>query len=109
MPDRQAGLHEDDGDRGSRRRRHQGGDGQARPLGPDSFALVYGDAFLGRPKGEPIAQIRYAEVAGVELKPGKLTHRADVTLVDGRTVTFETKRRGAKKGNPDKAIGEREV
>jgi hypothetical protein len=70
-------------------------------LGPDAFALVYGDAFLGRPKGEPIAQIRYAEVATVELKQGKLTLRADVTLDDGRTVAFETKRMGANKGNPD--------
>ena len=70
-------------------------------LGVDSFALVHGDAFLGRPKGEPIAQIRYAEVAGVELKQGKITLRADVTLDDGRTVAFETKRMGANKGNPD--------
>jgi hypothetical protein len=64
-------------------------------------ALVNGDAFLGRPKGEPIAQIRYAEVAGVELKQGKITLRADVTLDDGRTVAFEAKRMGANKGNPD--------
>jgi hypothetical protein len=70
-------------------------------LGAHSFALVRGDAFLGRPKGEPIAQIRYAEVAGVELKQGKITLRADVTLDDGRTVAFETKRMGANKGNPD--------
>ena len=70
-------------------------------VGPDAFALVHGDAFLGRPKGEPIAQIPYAEVARVELKPGKITLRADVTLDDGRTVAFETKRMGANKGNPD--------
>src|SRR3954451_11697328 len=61
-------------------------------LGVDSFSLVYGDAVLGRPKGDPIAQIRYAEVAAVELKQGKLTMRADVALDDGRSVAFETKR-----------------
>jgi hypothetical protein len=70
-------------------------------LGVDSFALVYGDAFLGRPKGEPVAHVRYADVAGVALKQGKLTIRADVTLDDGRAVAFETKRMGANKGNPD--------
>lgn len=70
-------------------------------LGPDSFALLHGDAFLGRPKGEPIAQIRYSEVAGVELKKGKITMRADVALDDGRSVAFETKRMGANKGNPE--------
>jgi hypothetical protein len=70
-------------------------------LGADWFALVYGDAFLGRPKGDPIAQIRYADVAGVELKQGKITLRADVALRDGRSVAFETKRMGANKGNPD--------
>jgi hypothetical protein len=70
-------------------------------LGVDWFALVYGDSFLGRPKGEPIATIRYADVAGVELKQGKLTMRADVALLEGRSVAFETKRMGANKGNPD--------
>ena len=70
-------------------------------LGADWFALVYGDAFIGRPKGDPIAQIRYADVAGVELKQGKITVRADVALRDGRSVAFETKRMGANKGNPD--------
>jgi len=70
-------------------------------LCPDWFSLVYGDAFLGRPKGDTIAQIRYADVTSVELKQGKLTMRATVALADGRLVAFETKRMGANKSNPD--------
>jgi hypothetical protein len=70
-------------------------------LEPDAFTLVKGDKFLGRPKGDPVARIAYADVAGVELKQGKITMRADVTLADGRVVAFETNRKGANKGNPE--------
>jgi hypothetical protein len=70
-------------------------------LGPDAFTLVKGDKFMGRPKGDPVAQVAYADVAGVELKQGKITVRADVTLADGRAVAFETNRKGANKANPE--------
>jgi hypothetical protein len=70
-------------------------------VGPRSFALVRGDKLLGNPKGEPFAEIAYADVAGVEIKQGKLTTRASVSLVDGRDFAFETKRIGANKANPE--------
>ena len=68
-------------------------------LGPDRFWLVKGDNFMGKPKGEPTAQVAYADVAAVELKDGKLSTRADIALADGRAVAFESRRRGANKSN----------
>jgi hypothetical protein len=70
-------------------------------VGPEAFTIVCGDKFLGRPKGDPIAQIPYTDVAAVELKRGKVTTRADVTLGDGRAFAFETNRKGANKTNPE--------
>ena len=70
-------------------------------VSPDGFALVNADKFLGNPKGEPFAEIRYDDVAGVELRRGRITMRAQITLVDGRTFGFETKTKGPNKGNPD--------
>jgi hypothetical protein len=70
-------------------------------VGPQAFALVKGDKFLGNPKGPAFAEIPYADVATVELKQGRLTTRADVGLLDGRSFAFETKRMGANKGNPE--------
>lgn len=63
-------------------------------VGPDAFVLVGGDAWMGRPRGVPIATVPYAEVTGVDLTPGACTTRADVELVDRRTVAFDV-RRGA--------------
>jgi hypothetical protein len=70
-------------------------------VGPEEFTIVYGDKFLGRPKGDPIAQIVYSDVANVELSQGRITTRADVTLADGRAFAFETNRKGANKSNPE--------
>jgi hypothetical protein len=70
-------------------------------IGPESFALVSGDKFLGKPKGDRLAEIAFLDVAAIELKEGRITTRADVTLVDGRTFAFETDRRGANKSNPE--------
>ncbi len=70
-------------------------------LGPRSFALVKGDKFLGNPKGEPFAQIDYADVQSVSLKPGRMTVRATIELSDGRSFAFETNTRGANKLNPE--------
>lgn len=68
-------------------------------LGAESFVFVKGDIWLGRPKGDPIATVPYADVAAVELKEGKITTRADVALHDGRAFAFESKRIGANKPN----------
>ena len=70
-------------------------------IGPRSFALLKGDKFLGKPKGAPFAEIDYTEVAGVEVKDGRFTVRADVALLDGRSFAFETNRRGQNKSNPE--------
>jgi hypothetical protein len=70
-------------------------------VAPTWFALVGGDKFLGNPKGEPYAQIRFDDVQSVSLKPGRLTLRADIVLRDGRSFAFETKTKGANKGNPE--------
>jgi hypothetical protein len=65
------------------------------------FALVKGDKLLGNPKGQPFAEIPFDVVAAVELRRGMVTMRADVTLRDGRTFAFETKRKGANRANPE--------
>jgi hypothetical protein len=68
-------------------------------LGDGWFWIVKGDLFLGRPKGGPLAEIAYAEVANVELSTGKLATRADIDLTDGRYIAFESRRRGANRTN----------
>jgi hypothetical protein len=68
-------------------------------LGDGWFWIVKGDLFLGRPKGAPLAEVAYAEVANVELSTGKLATRTDIDLADGRYIAFEAKRRGANKLN----------
>jgi hypothetical protein len=87
---------------------HRGGDNDIKITGgawvavqPDRFSLVKGDNVWGRPKGEPIAQIPYHDVAALALKRGRLTMRADVALTDGRTFAFEAKHRGANKPNAE--------
>ncbi|MCW3065289.1 MAG: hypothetical protein JWN32_2461 [Solirubrobacterales bacterium] len=70
-------------------------------VGPRSFALVRGDKLMGNPKGEPFADIAYTDVAGVDIKQGRITVRASVSLLDGRSFAFETKSKGANKGNPE--------
>jgi hypothetical protein len=61
-------------------------------VSPTWFTLVNGDKFLGNPTGEPIAEIRFDHVADVQLRRGRITMRADVTLADGRAFALETKR-----------------
>lgn len=68
-------------------------------LGDEWFWFVKGDMFLGKPKGEPFAEISYYDVEWIELSEGKVTLRVDMGLRDGRTVVFETKRHGASKPN----------
>lgn len=69
-------------------------------IGPRSFALVKGDKLLGNPKGEPFAEIDFDDVAEVEIRHGRITAKADVRLADGRSFAFETKTKGANRGNP---------
>lgn len=68
-------------------------------LGDGWFWFVKGDLFLGRPKGEPLAEIAYGQVVNLELSTGKLATRVDLDLADGRYVAFESRRRGANKTN----------
>lgn len=70
-------------------------------IGSESFWLVDADKLLGNPKGEPYAEVDFDDVSRVELKQGRITWRATVSLVDGRTFGFETKNRGANKANPE--------
>jgi hypothetical protein len=65
------------------------------------LALVKGDKFMGNPKGDPFAEIRFEDVDTVEIEQKALTTRATVVLYDGRTFAFETKRKGANKSNPE--------
>jgi hypothetical protein len=68
---------------------------------PGWFALVNGDKLLGNPKGDPYAEIPFASVEHVEIEQGTLITRATVSLLDGRTFAFETKRKGPNKTNPE--------
>lgn len=60
-------------------------------VGRDAFALLEGDAWMGRPRGRPIAVIPYDEVVTVAVTRRTTTARADLELRDHRTVTFETR------------------
>ena len=51
---------------------------------------------MGKPTGDPLAQIAYAEVTGV-LTPGKASLQADLDLADGRHLAFEIQSRGTGK------------
>ena len=68
-------------------------------LGDGWFWFVKGDLFLGRPKGEPLAEISYSEVVNLDRSAGKLATRVDLDLADGRYIAFESKRRGANSTN----------
>jgi hypothetical protein len=65
-------------------------------LGADHFALAKA-SFTGKPSGDPLARVAYADVTAANLTEGKLTLRADLDLQDGRHIAFETKRQGQNK------------
>ncbi len=69
-------------------------------VGPERLAITK-SSFMGKPTGEPLARIAYAEVAGATVTEGKLTARVDLNLRDGRHVAFEAKRLGANKPNAE--------
>jgi len=62
-------------------------------LGTDQFTLTKASA-MGKPTGDPVAQVAYEDVTGVELTPGKASVQADIDLADGRHVAFEIQSRG---------------
>jgi hypothetical protein len=65
-------------------------------LGPAAFAITNAN-FLGKPTGEPLARVAYADVTQAELTDGKITIRVDLDLSDGRHIAFEAKRHGQNK------------
>jgi hypothetical protein len=72
--------------------------GQFAWLGLTSTGLVITKAnFMGKPTGDPLATVAYAEVAEAVVTEGKITLRVDLVLHDGRHVAFESKRQGANK------------
>jgi len=82
-----------------------GGDvpiGQFAWLGLGTFHFVITKSSMtGKPTGEPLARVSYADVARAKLTEGKLTLRIDLDLFDGRRVAFEAKRLGQNKPNID--------
>jgi len=67
-------------------------------LGPDAFGLT-NSSFMGKPTGEPLAWVAYADVQRVAVTEGKITLRVDLDLHDGRSIAFEAKRHGQNKPN----------
>jgi hypothetical protein len=67
-------------------------------LGPERFTLTNASA-MGKPTGDPLAQVAYADVAQVSLTEGKVSLRADLDLRDGRHIAFEIQRRGTGKAS----------
>ena len=56
---------------------------------------------MGKPTGDPLARIAYAEVTDASVTEGKLTARVDLNLQDGRHVAFEAKRLGQNRPSAD--------
>ncbi len=85
--------------------RSAGGDvkiGQFAWLGLGTFHFVITkSSMMGKPAGEPLARVSYAEVARAKLIEGKLTLRVELELFDGRRLAFEAKRLGQNKPNVD--------
>jgi hypothetical protein len=67
-------------------------------LGAERFTVTKASA-MGKPTGDPLAQIAYREVTGVQLTSGKASMQADLDLADGRHLAFEIKRQGANKAS----------
>jgi hypothetical protein len=65
-------------------------------LGADHFAIAKA-SFTGKPTGDPLARVGYADVTEATLTEGKLTLRVDLDLQDGRHIAFEAKRHGQNK------------
>lgn len=83
----------------------RGGDiqiGQFAWLGLGTFHFVITKSSMtGKPTGEPLARLSYAEVARAKLTEGKLTLSIELELFDGRRLALEAKRLGQNKANVD--------
>ena len=76
--------------------------GQFAWLGLGTFHFVITkSSMMGKPTGEPLARVSYADVARAKLTEGKLTLQIDLELFDGRHLAFEAKRLGQNKPNVD--------
>ena len=69
-------------------------------LGSTHFAITK-SSFMGKPTGDPMARVAYADVSEATMTDGKLTVRVDLDLSDGRHVAFEAKRHGQNKPNAE--------
>lgn len=58
-------------------------------------------SMMGKPTGEPLARVAYADVTDVALTAGKVTMRADISLNDGRHIAFETQVKGQNKAHAE--------
>lgn len=65
-------------------------------LGPDGLVITQA-SMMGKPKGEPVASIKFNEVLRGSVTQGKITLKVEFDLADGRHVAFEAKRLGANK------------
>jgi hypothetical protein len=65
-------------------------------LGAERFTLTNSSA-MGKPTGDPLAQVAYADVTQATLTPQKVTMRADLDLRDGRHIAFEIQSKGTGK------------
>jgi hypothetical protein len=69
-------------------------------ISPDHFAITK-SSMMGKPTGDPLARVPFADVAAAAVTEGKLTLRVDLDLTDGRHIAFESKRLGANKPSVD--------
>ena len=67
-------------------------------VGPQQLVITKA-SLMGKPTGDPLARIPFADVTQMSLTEGKITMRVDLDLRDGRHVAFETKRLGPNKPN----------
>ena len=65
-------------------------------VAPDHFAITK-SSMMGKPTGDPLARVAFAEVTAAAVTETKLTLRVDLDLDDGRHIAFEAKRHGANK------------
>src|SRR4051794_26160310 len=69
-------------------------------IGPDRLSITKA-SMMGKPTGDPLAQVSYRDVTQAVVTEQKLSLRVDLDLADGRHVVFETKRLGANKPSVD--------
>ena len=65
-------------------------------LAPDHLAITK-SSLMGKPTGDPLCRIPYADVAEAAVTETKLALRVDLDVNDGRHISFEAKRQGQNK------------